>query len=80
MVYRVYVEKKGELSEYEKELLQNNRTVWGCDICQLICPLTKKAIEKAGYSTEQIKIALDIASSEWWIGNGKYKLPTRRTI
>lgn len=34
-----------------------------------------KAIEKAGYSTEQIKIALDIASSEWWIGKGKYKLP-----
>ena len=33
------------------------------------------AIKKAGYTTEQVKIALDVASSEWWIGKGKYKLP-----
>ena len=34
-----------------------------------------KAIKKAGYSTEQVKIALDIASSEWWLGKSLYKLP-----
>lgn len=34
-----------------------------------------EAIEKAGYTTKQVKIALDIASSEWWIGKGKYKMP-----
>ncbi len=34
-----------------------------------------KAIKNAGYTTEQVKIALDVASSEWWIGHGKYKLP-----
>jgi enolase len=33
-----------------------------------------KAIEKAGYSNEKVKIALDVASSEWY-ENGKYKLP-----
>jgi epoxyqueuosine reductase QueG len=31
-------QKKGELSEYEKELLQKNCTAWGCDICQMACP------------------------------------------
>ncbi len=35
-----------------------------------------EAIEKAGYTTENIKIALDVASSEWY-NNGVYKLPKR---
>ena len=35
-----------------------------------------KAIEKAGYTTEQIKIGLDIASSEWY-KDGEYLLPKR---
>lgn len=38
----------------------------------LIC----EAITLAGYSTDQIKIALDIASSEWY-NNGSYTLPKR---
>lgn len=35
------------------------------------------AIEKAGYSTNQIKLALDVASSEWYI-NGQYIMPKRK--
>ena len=35
-----------------------------------------KAIEKSGYTTEQIKIGLDVASSEWY-KNGEYHLPKR---
>ena len=34
-----------------------------------------KAINRAGYSTEKVKIALDIASSEWWCTEGGYFLP-----
>ncbi len=34
------------------------------------------AIKKAGYTTEQVKIALDVASSEWY-ENGEYTLPKR---
>ena len=34
------------------------------------------AIEKAGYTTDQIKIALDVASSEWY-KDGEYILPKR---
>ncbi len=35
-----------------------------------------EAIEKAGFTTEDIKIALDVASSEWY-SDGKYLLPKR---
>lgn len=34
-----------------------------------------KAIHHAGYSTEKVKIALDIASSEWYCKEGGYFLP-----
>ncbi len=34
-----------------------------------------KAIHQAGYSTEKVKIALDIASSEWHCKEGGYFLP-----
>ena len=36
------------------------------------------AIEKAGYSTSEVQIALDAASSEWH-ENGRYRLPKRGT-
>ncbi len=39
---------------------------------ELIC----EAVEKAGYS-DKIKLALDVAASEWWQGDGKYKMPKR---
>ena len=39
--------------------------------------LIVSAIKKAGYTKSQIKIALDIASSEWYNG-GEYKLPKRK--
>jgi len=35
-----------------------------------------EAIEKAGYTTDEIKIALDVASSEWY-KDGNYTLPKR---
>lgn len=44
-------QKKGELSDSEIDLIKNNAYVWGCDICQLVCPHTKKAIsEKTIYT------------------------------
>ena len=38
--------------------------------------LIVKAINEAGFSTDQIKLALDVASSEWF-ENGKYHRPKR---
>ncbi len=38
------------------------------------------AIEKAGYTTEQVKIALDVAASEWATPDGNYLMPKRGMI
>ena len=38
--------------------------------------LILEAVKKAGYEKE-IKLALDVAASEWWQGDGKYKMPKR---
>lgn len=34
-------QRKGELSEFEVELMRSINTVWGCDMCQLACPHNK---------------------------------------
>lgn len=36
-------QKKGELSEKEKALMKECGCVWGCDICQDVCPMNKNA-------------------------------------
>lgn len=38
-------QKKGELSEKEKEYIIKYKSAWGCDICQLACPMVQKAIK-----------------------------------
>lgn len=39
-------QKKGELSEDEKQAIFQNGSAWGCDLCQLACPYTKRAISE----------------------------------
>ncbi|MBR2943595.1 MAG: GtrA family protein [Clostridia bacterium] len=36
-------QKKGELSSEEVELMLKNGSIWGCDVCQNVCPYTKNA-------------------------------------
>ncbi len=44
-------QKKGSLSHEEKLLIRDNKTVWGCDICQMVCPHTVKAIKSGSIYT-----------------------------
>lgn len=39
-------QKKGGLNEAEISALKKNACVWGCDVCQLVCPHTSEAEEK----------------------------------
>lgn len=34
-------QRKGELTEAEKSLIKKNGSVWGCDVCQRVCPMNK---------------------------------------
>lgn len=43
-------QKKGELNSDERDYIERYGSVWGCDICQLACPLVRAAI-KSGEKT-----------------------------
>lgn len=36
-------QKKGELTEKETKLIADSGCLWGCDICQTVCPMNKNA-------------------------------------
>ena len=38
-------QKKGELNAAEKTLVQRGGSVWGCDVCQVICPHNREIIQ-----------------------------------
>ena len=38
-------QKKGELSEEETEIIKKNGLVWGCDMCQTVCPMNRNVQE-----------------------------------
>lgn len=38
-------QKKGELTAEEEEIIKSSGYLWGCDVCQLVCPYTKAAIK-----------------------------------
>jgi len=49
-------QRKGELSDNEKRLVKACNTAWGCDICQLVCPMNGGAerTDIAGFATDLI--------------------------
>lgn len=36
-------QQKKEITEVEKNLIKQNKTIWGCDICQKACPMNKNS-------------------------------------
>lgn len=49
-------QKKGELSVFEQNLIKKSGYIWGCDICQDVCPYNKNAplSEIAEFSYDKI--------------------------
>ena len=45
-------QRKGELSQREKDVIKKYGYAWGCDICSEVCPHTKKAIENGTIYTD----------------------------
>ena len=45
-------QKKGELTSDEANLLASHATVWGCDVCQEVCPHTRMAMEAGTIFTD----------------------------
>lgn len=45
-------QKKGELTKRESELIKASGCAWGCDICQEVCPHTKKALRNGTIYTD----------------------------
>jgi len=45
-------QKKGELTEREREILKRSPAAWGCDACQDACPHTAAAIRAGTVETE----------------------------
>ena len=39
-------QKKGELTEQERDMIRRHGSAWGCDICQKVCPHTLRAISE----------------------------------
>ncbi len=50
-----YISQKKTKTEDEWDALRKNNVIWGCDICQDVCPLnTGKALSKDGYFADHV--------------------------
>lgn len=56
-------QRKGEHSEEEKKLIRHSGCIWGCDICQNVCPMNK-SIE-----TSPVKEFTETAKSSYESGD-----------
>ncbi len=62
-------QKKGELNDEEIKLISEYRCVWGCDICQMVCPHTQAAINNGTIYTKSD-----------WFNNNICSNPNKETI
>ena len=56
-------QKKGEFTEDEEALILKNGSIWGCDVCQNVCPYTKNAsFTPIDYFNDDVITLLDRAT------------------
>lgn len=44
-------QKKGTLTPAEEDAVRRGGSVWGCDVCQLVCPVNRRAIDSGAAMT-----------------------------
>ncbi len=62
-------QKKKLLSESEQELIRNNGSVWGCDICSEVCPMNKNKAKS------NIKEFIECYRNEYVVGEDSVNRP-----
>ncbi len=67
-------QKKGELTDSEKQIILKGKSVWGCDICSVVCPFNRD-LEQSEYARKYNDSLLYNIDSEMLEGfsNGEFK-------
>lgn len=63
-------QKKGELSEEEARLIKKGKSAWGCDICQIVCPMNYK---KSFTELPEFKENLILCIKNEYLSNNEFR-------